>query len=301
VFGPLSELYGRRIPLMIGLLGFLIFQIPIGVATNLQTIFICRFFGGAFGSSALAIVPGIAVDMFNPISRAVATMAYAAGVFAGPALGPIVGEFTVKNSHLGWRWTAWFTMIMGATFYLLLIATVKETFAQVLLQQKAARLRVETKNFALHTKRDEQPIHVSFLLRKYGLKPFQMIVMEPVLVVMTAYVSLVYGILYLIFFAYPYSFQEDRQIEFGVSSLPFVSILVGVFLACAGLAWETRVIFTPKLVRAKKVIPEERLPPMMFGGFILTIGLFWFAWTSFPSITVWPQVISGIFIGCGVS
>lgn len=301
VFGPLSELYGRRKPLMIGMLGFIIFQIPIGVANNLQTIFVCRFFGGAFGSSTLAIVPGMAVDLFNPIDRSVATMAYAAAVFAGPAVGPIVGEYTVKNTSLGWHWTGWFTMIMGAFFYAIALPTVKETFPAVILKSKAHRLRQETRNWALHTKQDEDPVHFSFLFRKYGLKPVQMMIKEPILIVMTIYISLVYGILYLIFFAYPYSFQLDRQMATGIASLPFIAIFIGVLIACATLTWETKVIFTPKFTKAKKVIPEERLPPMIAGGVILVIGLFWFAWTSQPSINPWPQIISGVFIGCGVS
>lgn len=301
VFGPLSELYGRRKPLMAGMFGFIIFQIPIGVAGNLQTVFVSRFFGGAFGSAALAIVPGMAVDLFNPVERGVATMAYAAAVFAGPAVGPIVGEFTVKNPDLGWHWTGWFTMIMGVFFFAIALPTVKETFPAVILKQKAARLRHETRNWALHTKVDEEPVVFSYLMRKYGLKPFEMLVKEPILVVMTIYISLVYGILYLIFFAYPFSFEGDRGMAFGISSLPFIAIFIGVLIACATLTWETKAIFTPKLVKAKKVIPEERLPPMMAGGVILVIGLFWFAWTSQPSINPWPQIISGVFIGCGVS
>lgn len=301
VFGPLSELYGRRSPLMAGMFGFLIFQIPIGVASNLQTIFVCRFFAGAFGSSSLAIVPGMAVDMFNPIDRATATMAYAAAVFAGPAVGPIVGEFTVKNQNLGWHWTAWFTMIMGAFFYIIAFATQKESFPAVIHRQKAARLRFETKNWALHTKLDEEPVNFAYLFRKYGLKPVEMMIKEPILIVMTLYISLVYGILYLIFFAYPFSFQQDRGMAFGVSALPFISIFIGVLIACGTLTWETKAIFTPKFNKAKKVIPEERLPPMLAGGVILVVGLFWFAWTSYPSINPWPQIISGVFIGCGVS
>jgi DHA1 family multidrug resistance protein-like MFS transporter len=245
-------------------------------------------------------VPGMAVDLFDPIERGVATMAYAAAVFAGPAVGPIVGEFTVKNTSLGWHWTGWFTMIMGAFFYCIALPTVKETFPAVILKAKAARLRQETRNWALHTKQDEEPVHFGFLFRKYGLKPVQMMVKEPILIIMTVYISLVYGILYLIFFAYPYSFQSDRQMETGIASLPFIAIFIGVLIACATLTWETKVIFTPKFTKAKKVIPEERLPPMMVGGVVLVIGLFWFAWTSQPSINPWPQIISGVFIGCGV-
>lgn len=56
IFGPLSELYGRKTPLFVGMFTFAIFQIPVAVATNLQTIFVCRFFGGVFASAPLAIV-----------------------------------------------------------------------------------------------------------------------------------------------------------------------------------------------------------------------------------------------------
>lgn len=55
-FGPLSELYGRKNPLFFGMLCFAIFQIPVAVARNVQTVMLCRFFGGFFGSAPLAIV-----------------------------------------------------------------------------------------------------------------------------------------------------------------------------------------------------------------------------------------------------
>jgi len=221
-------------------------------------------------------------------------------VFAGPTAGPIVGEFTIKNPNLGWRWTAWFTMIMAAFFFVLALPTVPETLAPVLLQRKAARLRHETQNWALHSKLDEEPVHFSALIKKYGLKPILMMVREPILIVMTLYISLVYGILYLIFFAFPFSFEYDRAWVLGVSSLPFIAIFLGVILACAFTAWYMKAIFTPKFRRAGKMIPEERLPPMILGSVVLVIGLFWFAWTSSPSINPWPQIVSGVFVGCGI-
>lgn len=50
IFGPLSELYGRKYPLFFGFFVFAIFQIAVAVAQNLYTIMLCRFFGGLFGS-----------------------------------------------------------------------------------------------------------------------------------------------------------------------------------------------------------------------------------------------------------
>jgi hypothetical protein len=49
-----------------------------------------------------------------------------------------------------------------------------------------------------------------------------------------------------------------------------------------------------------RVVPEERLPPMMLGAVMLPAGLFWFAWTSSPHITWVPQVLAGIPIGMGI-
>lgn len=55
---PLSELYGRRLPIIIAIFGFSIFTIAVATAQNLQTILLCRFFAGLFGSGPLAIVAG---------------------------------------------------------------------------------------------------------------------------------------------------------------------------------------------------------------------------------------------------
>lgn len=56
VFGPISELFGRKIPLFVGFYAFAIFQISVAVAMNLQTIFVCRFSGGVFAGAPLGIV-----------------------------------------------------------------------------------------------------------------------------------------------------------------------------------------------------------------------------------------------------
>ncbi len=45
-WAPLSELKGRRLPIVVAMFGFTIFQIAVAVGRDLQTILICRFFGG---------------------------------------------------------------------------------------------------------------------------------------------------------------------------------------------------------------------------------------------------------------
>lgn len=89
-WAPLSELYGRRLPLFSGYAIFAIFQIPVAVAQNLQTIMICRFLQGVFGCSPLAVVGGAMADIWNPVDRATAIAIFSAATFLGPTLGPIM-------------------------------------------------------------------------------------------------------------------------------------------------------------------------------------------------------------------
>ncbi|TGO30795.1 hypothetical protein BPAE_0003g00800 [Botrytis paeoniae] len=299
IWGPGSELFGRKVPLFFGYACFAIFQIPVAVAQNLQTIMVCRFFGGVFASAPLAIIGGALADFFGPVDRGVAVCVFAAATFIGPIAGPIGGNF-ITQSYLGWRWTAWITMILAAGFGTLGLIFVPESSHPKILQQRAARLRFETKNWAIHSKADELKLTPHTILQTYLLRPFIMLFQEPILLLITLYMALIYGILYLFFEAYPISFQQSRGWAPGLSALPFIGILIGVLLGAGTISWVTKTRFARKLEKHGRVIPEERLPPMILGSFILPIGLFWFAWTSNPNITWVPQVISGIFIGWGI-
>ena len=80
--------------------------------------------------------------------------------------------------------------------------------------------------------------------------------------------------------------------------MSFISILIGVFLGCALLAFTTKTRLAPDPEQGRPI--ETRLLLMILGAVTLPIGLFWFAWTSFPSINPWPQIIAGVPIGFSV-
>jgi DHA1 family multidrug resistance protein-like MFS transporter len=118
---------------------------------------------------------------------------------------------------------------------------------------------------------------------------------------MTIYTSLVYGILYLIFFAYPYSFQGVRRWSLERASLTFLATIGGVLFAGFVMAIFNKVWWLPRLIRNQmKVNPEDRMPPLIASSVILPAGLFWFAWTSDRNTTWVPQVLAGTFIGAGI-
>jgi DHA1 family multidrug resistance protein-like MFS transporter len=78
------------VPLFAGYLAFGIFQIPVAVAQNVETIMLGRFLGGFAASSPLAVVGGALADIWGPIERAYAVCIFAGAAFAGPVAGPIV-------------------------------------------------------------------------------------------------------------------------------------------------------------------------------------------------------------------
>lgn len=126
-----------------------------------------------------------------------------------------------------------------------------------------------------------------------------MLLLEPILACVTLYLALVYGILYLTYEAFPMSFRKVRAWnKAGVATLPFLGILVGVFLGLALIIILTKTRFVRRLKEHGSVVPEERLPPMIIGGIMLPIGLFWFGWASH---THWfAQVVAAVPIGLGI-
>ncbi|GLA34084.1 hypothetical protein AnigIFM63309_005504 [Aspergillus niger] len=293
-FGPASEVLGRKYPLSLGIFIFGIFSIPVAVAKNVATIFICRFICGVFGAAPLAIAGGSLADLYDPLFRGIAVAGFASATFLGPVLGPLVGGFVTMSPHLGWRWTQWLVVILSLSFGLLYFLTVPETYSAVLLTRRAHKR-------GLHDALPPRPkMTLQMIGRVYIFKPFLMLSQEPILALITLYMGFIYGFLYLCFEAYPITFEQQRGWNLGVGALPFLAITIGVLVGVVIVIAHTKTRMQRKLQLHGENAPEERLVPMMVGSVLLPIGMFWFAWTSNPHIIWVPQVVAGGFMGCGI-
>ena len=212
-----------------------------------------------FGSAPLAIIGGALADFWGPVDRGFALGLFAGATFIGPVAGPIVGGF-ITMSYLGWRWTAWITLIMAAFFETLAFFICDESYTPVLLSRKASKIRFETKNWALHAPHDERQVDVHEILNKYLYRPFLMLALEPILTLITIYMALIYGMIYLFFEAYPITFQEQRGWNLGVGALPFLGITIGVILGVSIVIWSTKGRYRQKMeANGGRPVPEERL------------------------------------------
>ena len=274
LWAPASELIGRRWPLTIGMFGGGIFSISAAVAKDIQTLIICRFFSGLFGASQLSVVPAVLADLYNSTSRGIAITLYSLAVFVGPFSAPFVGGFTASSS-LGWRWTLYipaFMTFIGASLDLFLL---KETYAPCLLVQKAAKIRSQSHNWGIHAKQNMAEVNFRELVRKNFSRPLRMLITEPIVLLISLYMSFIYGIVYGLLEAYPYVFEDIHGMSPGTSGLTFIGLIVGQLLACA-LILSQQPIYTRKLAANHNTpIPEWRLTPSIIGAPVFTAGIFW--------------------------
>ncbi|KAI9656837.1 MAG: hypothetical protein M1821_003476 [Bathelium mastoideum] len=300
LWAPFSELYGRRLPLIVSSFGFSIFCIAVAVAKDLQTVLICRFFGGFMGASPLTVVAAVFADMFDNRTRGIAITVFAVCVFSGPLLAPFIGGF-ITISYLGWRWTEYITAIMGFLGLGLTVLFLEETYPPVILVHKASELRRRTRNWGIHARQEEIEIDLRELLEKNLSRPLRMLVTEPIVLALSLYMAFIYGLLYLFLTFYPIVFQRIHGMNAGVGGLPFFGIILGEFLAGLAIMID-QPRYNKKLAKNGGMpIPEWRLPVVIAGGISFSGGLFWFGWTGFTRDIHWiVPTLSGLMTGFGI-
>lgn len=302
IWGPLSELYGRKTVLIPSMFGFICFSMAVGSAKDIQTVMICRFFAGFIGAAPLVVAPASMADMFNTVSRGKAMTNFAMVLFGGPMLGPILGGFISKNPGLGWRWCSYFSGLIGVVALIAIVLFMDETHHGLILARKAEMLRRRTGNWGIHAPHETVSLSIKEICEKNITRPLIMLFTEPILFLITLYNAFIYGLLYLFLTAVPLIFIGEYRFSEGVGQLPYISMLIGVFIGgFLSLLLDKRYA---KAMAANNGIPvpEERLPPMMIGSIAFTIGLFWLGWSgSYPEKVHWiVPTIGAAPIGIGL-
>merc|ERR1712000_703761 len=300
LWAPLSELRGRRLPLVLSMFGFTVFSAGCATGKDIQTILICRFFSGFFGACPLAVVAAVFSDMFDNRTRGIAVTLFSMAVFTGPLLAPFIGGFIVE-SHLGWRWTEYLATFMGGTALILDFIFLEETYPPVILIEKAAELRRRTKNWGIHAKQEEIEVDFRELVTKNFSRPLRLLFTEPIILFLSIYMSFIYGILYLFLTAYPLVFVGVHGFSSGQSGLTFFGMIAGQVIAGAVVLAQQPWYMRKLTANNGLPVPEWRLPSIMAGGIAFAVGIFWFGWSGYNPNVHWSvPAASGIFTGFGL-
>ncbi|CVL12698.1 hypothetical protein FPRO06_08449 [Fusarium proliferatum] len=302
--GPLSEFYGRRLIYIVSWTLYVIFIIPQAVAQNIETVIVSRFLDGFAGSAFLAVSGGTVGDLFTADELQAPMLMFSLAPFVGPSIGPLIGGFI--NYNTDWRWTHWTLLIWAFVLLLGIMFLVPETYHPILLKNKAKQLRKETGDGRWKAPTEKVQKSATSAIGRSLLRPFQLLIFEPMCLNLCIFTAIVLGILYLFFGAFHLVFGDIYGFNLWQNGCSFLGILVGMLLA-AGLdpLWHN---IRNKLIRKLSdetgvegnSQPEFRLPPAILGGVLVPVGIFMFAWSCYPWVHWIVPIIGSAVFGAGI-
>ncbi|MFD7410818.1 multidrug effflux MFS transporter [Kitasatospora purpeofusca] len=125
IFGPLSDRFGRRPPLLAGLVVYTLASIVCVIAPDLTTLIAARFVQGAAGAAGLVIGRAVARDRFEGVAmiRFLASITLISGL--APILAPLFGAQMLRFTS--WRGTFGALAALGLLLTLVAFAALRET------------------------------------------------------------------------------------------------------------------------------------------------------------------------------
>ncbi|KAB2570312.1 Efflux pump rdc3 [Lasiodiplodia theobromae] len=279
IIAPLSEMYGRVPLYWAGNCGFLIFTIACAVSDSLGMLIGFRFLAGCFGAVCLSLGAGTIADVMPVEKRGGAMAIFSMGPLLGPVIGPICGGFLVEAK--GWRWVFWLLAMLGGTVTVACFIFLRETYAPTLLKHKAARLRKATGNAALRSKLDTGVPHRALLMRAI-IRPTKMLFLSPIVGLMSLYVAVAYGILYLLFTTFTFVFEGRYGFSSGTVGLTYIGIGIGMILGLAMVGKLSDATLRKVKASGGAMKPEHRLPFLLTGppAACIPAGLLIYGWTT---------------------
>ncbi|KAI1910027.1 hypothetical protein LOZ53_000189 [Ophidiomyces ophidiicola] len=297
IIAPMSEMYGRSPVYHICNILFTIFNIACAVAPNLNALIVFRFLAGSAGSAPLTIGAGSMADMIRQEKRGAAMGAWALGPLLGPVIGPVAGGYLTEAK--GWRWTFWVLAIVSGAITINTLIFMRESYHPTLLARKTKRLIKETGNQNLRSALD-MGIRPKQLFLQSIVRPTKMLLFSPIVFLLSLYVAVVYGYLYLLFTTISSVFIRTYHFSQGNVGLSFLGIGIGSVCGLAISATTSDRILKRLSVKSGEMKPEYRLPPLIPGSFFLPIGLFWYGWTAEHGAHYILPIIGTFFFGVGM-
>ncbi|KAK7703155.1 hypothetical protein SLS57_011038 [Botryosphaeria dothidea] len=185
--------------------------------------------------------------------------------------------------------------------------TVPETRHSIILDKKTQRLRKRLRAEGLAA---AENLHDANADEKKGLhtlfaitltRPFKFLFTEPITFAAAIYNGWIYGIVYLLNEAFPLVFGPNGHgFNTGQWGASFAGLCVGSLVAAFLHPLQERYYLRQVARNGGKGVPEARMYLARGGTFLLPISLFWFAWTSFPSVHWIVPIIASAFFGAGI-
>ena len=277
VAGTVSETFGRNVMYMTTFVVFMLFILAKALAPNYGAAIVFRFLTGFFGSTPMTAAGGTIADMWSPLEMIFCVPVGAMTSYAGPIVGPILGAYL---PNLGFRWADWLALIIAGAVLVYVFLFQPETYRPILLEWKAKHLRELTGDSRYQVEDHAAAGNLAKRLVVNLYRPFVMTYTEPIILIFTFYLTVIYFVLFAFLNGYPFIFEQTYGISHSMTFILWVALLVGDLAALPLIpliyGW------------AKKAAVKGTLTPelclwygMLGGSIMLPISLWWLAWTCY--------------------
>ena len=150
IYGPLSDVFGRKIPALVGIFLFMLSSLFCVIIDNIYVFIILRFFEALGGCAGVVIARAIVNDLFE--------LKEAASIFAlmmvfsalAPMLSPSLGGFLIEY----FSWHSIFATLfgLGILLFLLILFALKESAPHLKRQKFSHKETLKSYHFVLKDK-----------------------------------------------------------------------------------------------------------------------------------------------------
>ena len=133
VWGKLSDRYGRKPIILIGLIGFVIMQLLTGLATSLTMLYIARIFGGIFTSSVIPVSNAYLSDITSEKRRTKIMAWSGVAISSGVIFSPVLGSF-LSQTNLHFKYSFWILHLDRFSVPFILVALLGFTVLVILIK-----------------------------------------------------------------------------------------------------------------------------------------------------------------------
>ncbi|KAE8378657.1 hypothetical protein BDV26DRAFT_280931 [Aspergillus bertholletiae] len=313
VLAPFSELNGRRPIFVVSGVVFTACIVACGGTHLFAGLLVARFFQGVGASTFSTMVGGVISDIYHAEDRNTPMALFSGAALFGTGLAPLLSSVIVY--HTSWRWIYYSHAIVSGVFVVIIFFFFKETRGSVILSRKALALNKYyealedaghfgvimtgepgekqcTKRIRWKVKSDEQRASLGQMITISLYRPFHMLFTEPVVFFFSLWAAFSWAVLYLQFGSVPLIFQTNHGFNVEQSGAVFTSMCVAVVIATIISIYQERVV--SRFITLPNT-PEKRLYFACVQAALMPAGLFWFGWSSYPSV---HWIAPALAVGC---
>ena len=174
---------------------------------------------------------------------------------------------------------------------------MRETNAAVLLRRKAKRSLKDAEGMEIEPNKAKKETPIQVLVRAIT-RPFKMLLFSPIVLLISLYTGVLFGLIFLLFNTFPTVFQGVYGFDEGTSGLAYLGLGIGMFLGLVVFS-----ILSDKLLGQKQggtvSKPEQRLILMKWFGPITPLGCFMYGWSAYHHVHWIVPILGTLIIGFG--